>query len=50
MASGCIESIVINGRRFTTDGEDTCEITYNGFQIGLGNFHVHRDTISNSEM
>ena len=29
MASGCIESIVINGRRFTTDGEDTCEITYN---------------------
>ena len=31
MASGCIESIVINGRRFTTDGEDTCEITYNGF-------------------
>ncbi len=32
MASGCIESIVINGRRFTTDAEDTCEITYDGFE------------------
>lgn len=31
MASGCIESIVINGRRFTCDAEDTCEITYDGF-------------------
>ena len=32
MASGCIESIVINGRRFTTDAEDSCEITYDGFE------------------
>ena len=31
MASGCIESIVINGRRFTTDADDSCEITYDGF-------------------
>ena len=31
MASGCIQSIVINGRRFTCDAEDTCEITYDGF-------------------
>ena len=30
MASGCVESIVINGRRFTCDAEDTCEITYDG--------------------
>ena len=32
MASGCIESIVINGRRFTTDADDSCEITYDGFE------------------
>ncbi len=25
-------------------------LTKHGFQIGLGDFHVHRDTISNSEM
>lgn len=31
MAGGPIESIVIAGRRFTTDGEDTCEITYSGY-------------------
>lgn len=31
MASGCIESIVINGRRFTCDAEDACSITYGGF-------------------
>jgi len=32
MASGCIESIVIGGRRFTVDADDSCEITYNGFE------------------
>lgn len=30
-ASGPIESIVINGRRFTSDGDDSCTVTYNGF-------------------
>ena len=32
MASGCIESIVINGRRFKTDADDSCKITYDGFE------------------
>lgn len=31
MAGGPIESIVIAGRRFTSDGEDTGKITYPGF-------------------
>lgn len=31
MASGCVESIVINGRRFTCDAEDKCSVTLGGF-------------------